>query len=740
MTSARVEWVEIIEPKTGEHMYANLTTGECVWDPPEGVPVKRTDSNQWWELFDTNTARFYYYNASSQRTVWHKPSDCDIIPLAKLQTLKQNTDAANATSTNNQATQTCDLQPTHTRNGSRSQALSLSASTPQLRRKSSDLCRSSSFVSSHPQASREPSRRESPLYSNWHEAHLLPLQHFIMNHNSGYRAGVTLDSDSPSEHSDSGSESLTGHEPDNEDSDQSDGSYIPHRLPTPSHRVECEYLNLPYANSSKFTASHGSSGAAASTNTKPSTTMAPSGQHHHVYNSCPRDIQLQWPPAERDTSNSHSTTGVNVGTGPIMRSSMGPMRTPAELPLPPDSEGDMEKFAADNLNLRGRGLFRRKTSVRDMLSWSSRAITRPMLATARGKQHAKTAIDMFRLVQVYMGDRKARPGTSLNSVLIEILAAAFGQPALRDELYVQLCRQTTENPSRESLLRGWELLTIALSFVPPSITFQPALLGYLNRHRDPSFARSFPDVSRWPIHVQVSHYATVACGRLERIGCNGKRQARKPTNDDIEAARTQIFHGSLFGNTLREVMQLQATRWPTRRLPWPQVELSKQVLRLQGLATEGIFRVSADVDEVAACKAQIDKWELPEPSDSHVPANLLKLWYRELYEPLIPDSLYPECVTEPMTGPKASAIVTRLPQLNRYVLCYLIRFLQTFSKPDVVQITKMDAANLAMVFAPNCLRCTASDPRIIFENARKEMAFMRCLIQELNTECVRDMV
>lgn len=32
---SRVEWVEIIEPRTKEHMYANLTTGECVWDPPE---------------------------------------------------------------------------------------------------------------------------------------------------------------------------------------------------------------------------------------------------------------------------------------------------------------------------------------------------------------------------------------------------------------------------------------------------------------------------------------------------------------------------------------------------------------------------------------------------------------------------------------------------------------------------------------------------------------------------------
>ncbi|CAB1332156.1 unnamed protein product, partial [Coregonus sp. 'balchen'] len=73
-------------------MYANLLTGECVWDPPQGVRIKRTGDNQWWELFDPNTSRFYYYNASTQRTVWHRPQACDIIPLAKLQTLKQQTD------------------------------------------------------------------------------------------------------------------------------------------------------------------------------------------------------------------------------------------------------------------------------------------------------------------------------------------------------------------------------------------------------------------------------------------------------------------------------------------------------------------------------------------------------------------------------------------------------------------------------------------------------------------------
>ncbi|CAG2067469.1 unnamed protein product [Timema podura] len=56
------------------------------------VDSKKTDNNQWWELFDQNTSRFYYYNATSQKTVWHRPQSCDIIPLAKLQTLKHNTE------------------------------------------------------------------------------------------------------------------------------------------------------------------------------------------------------------------------------------------------------------------------------------------------------------------------------------------------------------------------------------------------------------------------------------------------------------------------------------------------------------------------------------------------------------------------------------------------------------------------------------------------------------------------
>lgn len=55
----------------------------------QGVDIKRSDDNQWWELFDVNTRRFYYYNVASHTTVWHRPLNSDIIPLAKLQCLKQ---------------------------------------------------------------------------------------------------------------------------------------------------------------------------------------------------------------------------------------------------------------------------------------------------------------------------------------------------------------------------------------------------------------------------------------------------------------------------------------------------------------------------------------------------------------------------------------------------------------------------------------------------------------------------
>ena len=66
--------------------------------------------------------------------------------------------------------------------------------------------------------------------------------------------------------------------------------------------------------------------------------------------------------------------------------------------------------------------------------------------------------------------------------------------------------------------------------------------------------------------------------------------------------------------------------------------------------------------------------------------------------------------------------------------------LQVFAAPENAVVTKMDVNNLAMVMAPNCLRCESQDPRIIFENTRKEMGFLRTLIQSLDTSFMEGIV
>ena len=51
-----------------------------------------------------------------------------------------------------------------------------------------------------------------------------------------------------------------------------------------------------------------------------------------------------------------------------------------------------------------------------------------------------------------------------------------------------------------------------------------------------------------------------------------------------------IFHPSMFGSPLDDVMLLQKDRFPDRQLPWIQTTLSEEVLKLSGAQTEGIFR------------------------------------------------------------------------------------------------------------------------------------------------------
>lgn len=82
-----------------------------------------------------------------------------------------------------------------------------------------------------------------------------------------------------------------------------------------------------------------------------------------------------------------------------------------------------------------------------ILSMSQDPISKPMLVLS-DKALKKEARDVFKLVQMYMGDRKLKVGTTLDSVLLEVTTLAHSKAPLRDELFIQICRQTTDNPRK----------------------------------------------------------------------------------------------------------------------------------------------------------------------------------------------------------------------------------------------------------------------------------------------------
>lgn len=120
-------------------------------------------------------------------------------------------------------------------------------------------------------------------------------------------------------------------------------------------------------------------------------------------------------------------------------------------------------------------------------------------------------------------------------------------------------------------------------------------------------------------------------------------------------------------------------------------------------------------------------------TDASVPASLLKSWYnhdfniidslirlRDLSDPIIPHELYDFCIKNAEDGTKALTVIQHLPEFNLNVLQYLIHFLQIICDPKNEPVTRMSVNNIAMVFAPNILRCPSDNLQVILEQTKYE--------------------
>ncbi|KAM8924440.1 rho GTPase-activating protein 22 [Pelodytes ibericus] len=206
--------------------------------------------------------------------------------------------------------------------------------------------------------------------------------------------------------------------------------------------------------------------------------------------------------------------------------------------------------------------------------------------------------------------------------------------------------------------------------------------------------------------------------------------------DWVRAIRRVIwapFGGAVFGQRLDDAINVE-----TRSAPLV-VEQCVAFIREHGLQEEGLFRLPGQATLVRDLQEAFDcggKPSFDANTDVHTVASLLKLYLRELPEPVIPFSRYQEFVgcahilsrDQEEGTEELCRLVGSLPPANYTLLKYICGFL------DEVQshsgINKMSVHNLATVFAPNILRPKVQEALALIEGASLIQHLMTVLIRE----------
>ncbi|KAA8520788.1 hypothetical protein F0562_014940 [Nyssa sinensis] len=148
-----------------------------------------------------------------------------------------------------------------------------------------------------------------------------------------------------------------------------------------------------------------------------------------------------------------------------------------------------------------------------------------------------------------------------------------------------------------------------------------------------------------------------------------------------------------------------------------------------GLQAEGIFRINAENSQEEYVRSQLNRGVMPRGIDVHCLAGLIKAWFRELPTGVL-DSLTPEQVLHCNTEDECTQLVQLLPPTETALLDWAINLMA-----DVVQHehhNKMNARNIAMVFAPNMTQM--ADPLTALIHAVQVMNFLKTLIMKILRE------
>ncbi|KAM9219928.1 unconventional myosin-VIIa isoform 3-T3 [Dugong dugon] len=185
---------------------------------------------------------------------------------------------------------------------------------------------------------------------------------------------------------------------------------------------------------------------------------------------------------------------------------------------------------------KARGKDRLWSHTREPLK---QALLKKILGSEELSQEACMAfIDMLK----YMGDYPSKRTRSVNELTDQIFEGALKAEPLKDEVYVQILKQLTDNHIRYSEERGWELLWLCTGLYPPSNILLPHVQRFLQSRK------------HCPLAIDCLQ-------RLQKALRNGSRKY-PPHLVEVEAIQhktTQIFHKVYFPDDTDEAFEVESS-------------------------------------------------------------------------------------------------------------------------------------------------------------------------------------
>uniref|UniRef100_A0A2C9JJM8 Rho GTPase-activating protein 12 n=1 Tax=Biomphalaria glabrata TaxID=6526 RepID=A0A2C9JJM8_BIOGL len=179
--------------------------------------------------------------------------------------------------------------------------------------------------------------------------------------------------------------------------------------------------------------------------------------------------------------------------------------------------------------------------------------------------------------------------------------------------------------------------------------------------------------------------------------------SRRPTQEDLY--KRGIIKDAVFGSLLHELCDKEKTNVPKF------VHLCIAAVERKGLKHDGLYRISGNMAEIQRLRCTVEKDDnynlYDDQWDIHVLTGALKLFFRELKEPVFPFNLYDrftDAIKKESRKEKLGlfkSAVGDLPRCNYHTLKELFQHLTKVM--EVWRENRMQTQNIAIVFGPTLM-------------------------------------